>query len=227
MIKPDTFSAYMLKAFDECPQKYFYLYVKKINLPFDKKLTQLGDTIHKLANFYLKNQDTSRMEKALNEQENDFWTKFKNLEILKKELLYSEYNFCIREGNFWLNGRIDAIFQDREKIIIADWKTGEEIDIENDYQSKIYLLAVWKIFNARGRLKNPQILEFHYIYLKNSREQIIKFDESKLVLFKEIICAKMNKIDKLDLTEPNKAVDFSQCYTCNFKSICYNYRNSS
>ena len=56
-----TFTINMLKTFKECPQKYEFLYLKKIQLPESAKNTTSGNNIHNLIDFYLKGQEIRKL----------------------------------------------------------------------------------------------------------------------------------------------------------------------
>ena len=63
----------MLKIIEECPRKYFYMYVDKISLPQNKKLFEKGKNIHAIASYFIKNFDVSKLENALTNEEKDIW----------------------------------------------------------------------------------------------------------------------------------------------------------
>ena len=47
----------MLKIFEECPQKYKFMYVDKISLPQNKYFFEKGKKIHAIASYYIKGFD--------------------------------------------------------------------------------------------------------------------------------------------------------------------------
>lgn len=225
MKRIETFSAYMLKTWEECKRKFYFSYVLKIFLPSVSSAAQSGEKIHILTNYFLKRNDIERMKKSLSEKELALWEKVENHELLKNELLASEYEFNLRLGNFWANGRIDAIFKDEKKIIIADWKTGASVEESSDFQSKLYLIAVYEIFKSKKILDSPEQLEFWYVYLNSNETQKIHFTEKKYNLFKEEVYAKMNEIDDFSCKGLPEMSQFTKCYACNLKTLCYNYSN--
>ena len=60
-----TYSPAMLKIFEQCKKKFEYKYVKGISIPVDTSKMQQGKNIHALANYYLKNYNIDKLEKAL------------------------------------------------------------------------------------------------------------------------------------------------------------------
>ena len=221
MFKNTTFTAYMMKAFDECPKKFDYIYQQKIQLPTNVKNTEIGEKIHILANYYLNHIDTKNFEKSLSKEEKEIFENFKKNELLNSKLVASEYPFTVKIENYWLTGRIDAIFERDEKIIIADWKTGQKSEDENDYQSMIYLYALYVICSQKRTELKPENLEFHYFYLKNNERINIEYSMSKMLEQKEFLTNKIKQILSLPYFLPNRC----KCYTCNFKRLCYNYSN--
>jgi len=220
MPKNKTFNAYMLRTFDECPQKFNFLYNLDINMPSDAARALLGDKIHVLANYYLNGKDTSKFEKTLTSEELSIFDRFKTLEILNTKCFASEYPFSVRLSEYYLTGRIDAVFQKGDKIIIADWKTGKKQG-GTDYQSMIYLYALYKIFEYKKMNLPPENFEFVYFYLNSAEEVRITYNRQ---LFKEQADFLKSKIDEVFSTK-NFTANPKQCYTCNFKTLCYNYSN--
>src|SRR5574344_527019 len=92
----------MLKTFSECPKKYEFKYQKNITMPQITFGTEKGKKIHALANFYLKGQDISKLEKALTPEEHNIFEHLKNNEYFQKEYLKSEYNLTAKVNDFWI-----------------------------------------------------------------------------------------------------------------------------
>ena len=221
MPKIDTFSAYMLKTFDECQKKFDLQYIQKITMPSDAKNAALGDKIHLLANLWLKNEDTKKFEQTLNAEELRIFGNFKNLEILNTECLESEYPFSVKLGKIYLNGRMDAVFKNGDKITIADWKTGKKFQDENDYQAMIYLFSLYQIFQHKKINLPPENFEFVYFYLNSNETLRINYNKETLSAQTELL---KNKTEQI-LSTKNFTPDTKQCYTCNYKCLCYNYSN--
>ena len=74
----NNFSPHMLKTFKECPKKYYYKYAAKISVlqkatPFEK-----GKKVHALANYYLRGDDITKLEKVLTSDETQVWNILKS-----------------------------------------------------------------------------------------------------------------------------------------------------
>ena len=173
MLENKTFNAYMLKTFDECQQKFNLLYNMDIRLPSNTSKTLVGDKIHILVNYYLNGKNTSKFEKILSQEELHIFENFKSLEILNTKCWASEYPFSVKLSDYYLTGRVDAVFQNEGKIIIADWKTGKKQD-GVDYQSMIYLFAFYEIFKHKKMNISPENFEFVYFYLGSGEKMVIK-----------------------------------------------------
>ena len=60
----NSFSPNMLKTFEACPKKYYFKYIQKISVPQKNSLFEKGKKVHALANYYLRGDDISKMEKV-------------------------------------------------------------------------------------------------------------------------------------------------------------------
>ena len=65
----NSFSPNMLKTFEACPKKYYFKYIQKISVPQKSAVFETGKKVHALANYYLRGDDITKMEKALNSDE--------------------------------------------------------------------------------------------------------------------------------------------------------------
>ena len=149
----NNFSPNMLKTFKECPKKYYYKYIEKISVPQKSTPFEKGKKVHALANYYLKGEDISKLEKVLTPDETHAWNLLKSNEYFQKTYVNSEYNLSCKIGDFWVGGRIDALVKDGDDYYILDYKTGAvPQDPEHDYQTIVYLLAVSKFLKTYNSL---------------------------------------------------------------------------
>ena len=81
----------MMKIFEECQQKYLYIYVDKISLPQNKYFYEKGKNIHALANYFIKGYDVSKMENILTKEEKQIWDYLKKVKYFNYEFVKSEY----------------------------------------------------------------------------------------------------------------------------------------
>ena len=209
-----TYSPAMLKIFEQCKKKFEYKYVKGISIPVDTSKMQQGKNIHALANYYLKNYNIDKLEKALTPDEETLWNALKNIKQFQYEYLESEYNLTSKIDKFWISGRLDALVKNNKDYYILDYKTGQiPQNPEYDYQTIIYLLMVNKL------IKNYSSLNFIYIDLKNQTTTEIKFTDKLKQEYEE----KLLKILK-DIEKSLKLNIFSQqkeCKYCEYYKLCH------
>ncbi len=201
----NNFSPNMLKTFETCPQKYWFKYVQKISVPQKSSFFEKGKKVHALANYYLRGDNISKLETALNTDERIVWENLKQNEFFKKNYVNSEYNLSCKIGEYWIGGRLDALVKDENFYYILDYKTGQiPKNPEYDYQTMVYLLCASKKFGRN--------IKFVYIDLKNNQNCIIDFDKDYEKPILEIC-------DKIKNAQPN--VEHSKkCEFCEYRKIC-------
>ena len=209
-----TYSPAMLKIFEQCKKKFEYKYVKGISIPVDTSKMQQGKNIHALANYYLKNYNIDKLEKALTPDEERLWNALKNIKQFQYDYIESEYNLTSKIDKFWISGRLDALVKNNKDYYILDYKTGQiPQNPEYDYQTIIYLLMVNKL------IKNYSSLNFVYIDLKKQKTTEIKFTDKLKQEYEE----KLLKILK-DIEKSLKLNIFSQqkeCKYCEYYKLCH------
>jgi CRISPR/Cas system-associated exonuclease Cas4 (RecB family) len=209
----NSFSPNMLKTFEACPQKYYFKYIEKISVPQKSNLFEKGKKVHALANYYLRGDDISKMEKALNSEELKLWEILKQNEFFNKKYIASEYNISSRIENFWIGGRLDALMQDEQNYYILDYKTGTiPQNPETDFQTIIYLTSTDKM------LSNKKNLYFVYIDLKNNQNQIIEFTQQTKENYKNFLIKKCNMILNTKNFEEKK--NRKNCTFCEYNKMC-------
>lgn len=203
----------MLKIFEECPQKYKFMYVDKISLPQNKYFFEKGKKIHAIASYYIKGFDVSKLENALNETERKIWNYLKSTEYFKYEFLKSEYQLNMKITEYWIGGRLDALVKDENNYYILDYKTGEiPKNPEFDYQTMIYLLC------ADKKIKNYDSLSFVYLDLKNNSEYKIQFTDELKTMYQEKLLKILKQLD-LTTNYKQKMLQDNKC-NCDYCKIC-------
>lgn len=209
-----TYSPAMLKIFEQCKKKFEYKYVKGISIPVDTSKMQQGKNIHALANYYLKNYNIDKLEKALTPDEETLWNALKNIKQFQYEYLESEYNLTSKIDKFWISGRLDALVKNNKDYYILDYKTGQiPQNPEYDYQTIIYLLMVNKL------IKNYSSLNFIYIDLKNQTTTEIKFTDKLKQEYEEKLLKILKNIEKslkLNIFSQQK-----ECKYCEYYKLCH------
>lgn len=207
----NSFSPNMLKTFEACPKKYYFKYIEKISVPQKSSLFEKGKKVHALANYYLRGDDISKMEKALNSEELKLWEILKQNEFFNKTYVNSEYNLSCKVDNYWIGGRLDALMKDDKNYYILDYKTGSiPKNPEYDYQTMTYLLCASKMYGDN--------IKFIYIDLKNNKNAIIDFNHAKAQEYEKRITDICNKITNAQFSEE---IEHSKiCDFCEYKKIC-------
>lgn len=207
----NSFSPNMLKTFETCPKKYYFKYIEKISVPQKNNLFEKGKKVHALANYYLRGDDISKMEKALNSEELKLWEILKQNEFFNKTYVNSEYNLSCKVDNYWIGGRLDALMKDDKNYYILDYKTGSiPKNPEYDYQTITYLLCASKMYGDN--------IKFVYIDLKNNQNSIIDFNTAKAQEYEKRITDICNKITNTQFSEE---IEHSKiCDFCEYKKIC-------
>lgn len=207
----NSFSPNMLKTFETCPKKYYFKYIEKISVPQKSNLFEKGKKVHALANYYLRGDDISKMEKALNSEELKLWEILKQNEFFNKTYVNSEYNLSCKVDNYWIGGRLDALMKDDKNYYILDYKTGSiPKNPEYDYQTITYLLCASKMYGDN--------IKFVYIDLKNNQNSIIDFNTAKAQEYEKRITDICNKITNTQFSEE---IEHSKiCDFCEYKKIC-------
>ena len=123
------------------------------------------------------------------------------------------------DSDIWLNGRIDAIFEDNGKYVIADWKTGESLPYnpEEKYQAMIYMYAFYKAQKDLGLEFESGQLSFIFVSTKkeNLEKEIVCSDEMILEIEKKLAGMVVEIQAKVDF-ERNK----KNCAFCDFAQLC-------
>lgn len=207
----NSFSPNMLKTFEACPKKYYFKYVQKISVPQKSSLFEKGKKVHALANYYLRGDDISKIEKALSSDEKSTWDTLKQNEFFQKSYVNSEYNLSCKIGSYWIGGRLDALMKDENNYYILDYKTGSiPKNPEYDFQTMVYLLCTAKMYGSN--------LMFVYIDLKNNQNCIIDFNLEKAQEYEKKLISIFEKITNAQL--PDEIEHYKTCDFCEYKKIC-------
>lgn len=204
----ELFSPNMLKTYELCPKKFYFRYVKKISMPTNDEIFELGKNIHALASYCLRKENIDKLEKALNEKETLIWNYLKNLEYFSYETVQTEYNLTVKIEDSFFGGRLDALVKNDNKYYILDYKTGSiPKNPKFDFQTMIYLLAVKEFY------KTNEVC-FVYLDLKNKTEVIIELTEDLAQEYKKHLIETSSKIRK------ELYPHITNC-NCEYNIICY------
>lgn len=219
--KIETYTLSKLQMYDECPQKYKLCYIDRVHVIENANSAQVGTKIHNLINYYYKGQDVLKMVEALPAGEKLLWHNFKNNSIQSCNYITGEYAFNFKLDEYWLTGRIDALFESAEHYIIADWKTGENFTPENGkFQTTFYLYCMYEILKMRGMIKKPEQLSLNYIDLASDSTIRIPFDGDLYIQYKNKILDIIHKITEHENYFCNKT---DNCKHCKYYAACAYY----
>lgn len=205
------YSPQMFNTYAECPAKYYYRYVKNINIPQLDSTFVVGKNIHALASYYLKGQDISLF--TLSENEQEMWNTLLNMTYFKYKTEMVESNISSKIKEFWIGGRIDALVKnEHDEYYILDYKTGNiPKDSEYNFQTIIYLLCCDKL------IKNYSSLNFVYLNVKTGTEKIINFSTSLKNEYENKLIETYTNMQKLSY--PNIKRN-EGCKMCPYQKIC-------
>ena len=211
------------EVWQRCQKQYWFKYVKKLAFFDSKEKYDLGRNIHSLIFYKIKGFDISKIENSLDEKTLYHWNYIKNHQIFTNKNILAEWGFNVPLKNkYWLIGRIDAIFYDknRNKYIIADWKTAQQLPKSPDknFQALMYMYCFFKARHDLNLEFQPEDLEFQFIST-NEKEGIELINCSKQLLDN----AENLFIDTIE--EINTCTNFAQnkgkeCQNCPYLSIC-------
>ena len=203
------YSPNMLKTFQQCPRKFYYRYVKNINMPVNDDISEFGKNIHALASYYLRKEFIDKMELSLTEKESAVWQYLKNIKYFSYEVVNTEYNLAVKIGDSFFGGRIDALVKNGEEYYILDYKTGAiPKNPKYDFQTMIYIMAVSEFFKTER-------VNFVYIDLKNRDEVKISYTPELGEEYRERLLSITDKINHSEL--PDKKPECS----CEYSPVCF------
>ena len=199
----------MLKTYEQCPKKFYFKYVKNINMPVNDDIFEFGKNIHALASYYLRGENIDNMEKALSPKESEVWSYLKSSEYFKYEVIKTEYNLAVKIAGTYFGGRLDALVKSGDTYFILDYKTGSAPkNAQYDYQTMIYLLCVAEFFKTNR-------ICFVYLDLKNRTEVKVNYSDELRIEYDE----KLKKICS-KIINPDNFTKKSDC-SCEYSKICY------
>lgn len=207
----------MLKIYEECPQKFKLAFIDKIAIPETSQNAQTGTKLHALINYHLKGNDVTKMVTGLSKDEKLLWHNFINSPVMKMNYYNSEYEFQVKIDDYWLKGRIDAIFQTKDGFVIADWKTGKISEENERFQTMFYLYCMAEILKIKGLLKSYEELSLYYVMLHADTLLKIEFNEELYTKYKAKI---LNLAGKISSSSNYFCFKSEKCKQCRFFRFC-------
>ncbi len=221
----NIFSQHQLNTWKDCPKRYYFKYIKNIN--WAEPLSEsniIGNNLHSLIYYYLNGQKIDHLLKDADSKITERWQAYQNLDILNNQVIATEYNFLTRlsDSNYWLQGRVDAIFYDKKKnkYIIADWKTGKTLpaNLDNNFQCLFYLYSIHKSKKLLKLSFQEEDLEFQFIKITENPEfKSVRYSKDQSIKHEQIL---LNIINNIVSTENFIKNPGQKCKTCKFEIIC-------
>ena len=211
------------EVWQRCQQQYWFKYIKKLSFFDSKEKYNLGRNIHSLIFYKIKGFDISKIEQSLDEKTLYHWNYIKKHPIFENPNILAEWGFNVPlEKKYWLIGRIDAIFHDknRNKYIIADWKTAQQLPKSPDtnFQALMYMYCFYKARYDLNLEFLPEDIEFQFISTNEKEGSETINSSSQLLNNAEILFIKtIEEINTLTNFEKNKG---QECINCPYQSIC-------
>lgn len=178
---PESYSVNQLKTWNKCPKKYEFDYVRKLLWPSNPKNFRLGKGVHQLLDYDSRDLP---MEPILRDTDVDIrqvWQTLKQSRWTQLPIIASEWGFSLEMDGGWIYGRIDRIVRYHETVHILDWKTGTGIPLapESDWQTVVYLYAVYAAQKELGLSILAEQLAFTYVQVKGQaiKEVTVNYSE--------------------------------------------------
>jgi len=251
VLKKPVLSSSSIETYIECPLKYKYQKIDKIEGKSKKPFFSLGNTIHKVLElFHSKGKKTfEEIMNLLNENWDSYGYEF---EIEEKQyfedakaMLEKYYNyiknkdvnvfstedaFSFELSNCIIKGRCDRIdVTNDNKISVFDYKTSKnkinEKDAIKSIQLAIYAIYVTisKLTKEDGRKLGSLPEKLTYLFLRFEEPEVtIQFDNSQLDEIKKYIESIASKI----LMKKFNPIKGFHCNHCDYKNlICTEWNN--
>ncbi|EKE04097.1 MAG: hypothetical protein ACD_20C00107G0007 [uncultured bacterium] len=220
-MEKNTYNHDRFNTWEKCRKRYYFKYIKELKWPELNDNYKLGQSVHALIDYQLRGLKIDHLLKNIDEDITPHWKAIQSHPIIKNDVIATEWAFNSRIGDSkcWINGRIDAIFYDGQKYIIADWKTGQNIpeNPDTDFQSMLYLYAFFNGHKDLGLDLKQEDIVFQYI-------KTPKLDNPAPIIYsaeKEYEGIFLNKIQEIEETKIfDKANPCPLKKYCQYKKLC-------
>ena len=177
-----SFSVDQLKTWTKCQKRYELHYARKLSWPSNPRNFRLGMAVHQLLDFHSRNLPLDPLLTHTDSDIREAWQSLVASRWPSLPVVASEWGFSLEIEGDWIYGRVDRIAQDGDQIHILDWKTGTGIPLspETDWQTLVYLYAVYEARHDMGLAFTPEQLSFVYVQVKRNaiREARIPYSQA-------------------------------------------------
>ena len=143
-----TWSYSGISLFQQCPQKYYRLRIKKDIVEPHQAHLDYGKEVHKAAEDYVCNDKSLDPRYEFIKPYLDTMKKLPGLKLCEYEMgLTKDFQPCgFRDENVWFRGIADLLVIEDDKATIVDYKTGKSSQYADTKQLELLALLTFKHF---------------------------------------------------------------------------------
>jgi CRISPR/Cas system-associated exonuclease Cas4 (RecB family) len=169
-LPPWSFSS--IKAYEQCPRKFYHLKVIKDYEESSTEATLYGSQFHEAAEFYIR--DGTPLPPQFNYAKSvlDNFSRMPGEKLCEYEMgLTEDLQPCgFKAENVWWRGIADLIILDREnaEARVVDYKTGKSTKYADKGQLELMALAIFKHFPEIKKVKGGLLFVVANAFLKDN-----------------------------------------------------------
>ena len=212
MLKFSPYSYSKISSFEQCPTKFKFQYIDKINLFQQSKALEKGTRVHEIIElyeptFYWKMKDFDYKLLSENEQKEceDLAVKFCKSDLGNKYLMHPGMlghemhvglDTKLQPCNYYdksamLRGKIDFLIKDGKTLWVVDWKTGKVTDQRYMSNEQVMLYAIWG-FNM---FPDVDVIKADYVYVEHDDTYSFEFKRDNYKNFTKNYATKLKTIE--------------------------------
>ena len=205
-----------LSTFEQCPQKFDYLYVTKAVQDLGNEHTIYGNRVHESLEKYGKTGD----ESELTRETRDFKPLVDRI-LSKSGTKYFEYQMAIDQNEkpcgwfdsgVWLRSIADVLVVDGEKAYCFDWKTGKVRD--NPTQLQLFSCMVMLCFPEVKEVKTA------FVWLAHNQITSATYPRTQFSLLWQGLTTRFAQVQQSVEIGVFKAKPSGLCRWCPAREIC-------
>jgi ATP-dependent exoDNAse (exonuclease V) beta subunit len=235
MLKFTPYSYSKIDCFIQCPAKFKFKYIDKINLFTENKALEKGSRVHEIIEFYQPTKwwkMPSFNYKLLDETEQ------KEAEKIAIDFVESEFGkfYLLHPGaigheihvgmdrklqpcnyyaeNVMILGKIDFLIKDGRTMYIVDWKTGKVKDQAYMSNDQLMLYSIW-VFNMFSDI--DEVIA-DYVYVEHGEKHSFTFKRENYKNFSKNYA---NKLKNIETEESFPMKTGPLCNWCDYKKQDY------
>lgn len=205
-----------LSTFEQCPQKFDYLYITKNIQDMGNEHTIYGNRVHESLEKYGKTGDVDELTAETRE-----WKGLVDGILSKEGDKHFEYQMAIDQdektcdwfdSNVWLRSIADVLVIDGDKAYCFDWKTGKVRDNPTQLQ----------LFSCMIMLHFPQVNEVKtaFVWLKYGQITDVTYQRKHLSLLWNGLTTRFAAVQDAVEIGSFKSKPSGLCRWCPAKEIC-------